>query len=154
MKPNQDVFSLKLISASHSIGQNVYHLEWCPKYRYNMFRGQEHKNLFEQILKTIAFWHNITLIEIAIMPDHVHLVVSLPPTMSVSKALNLLKGASSRELFQQKPDFRKRYHRGHFWSPGKFYRTTGDADLPTVINYVKEQRLVQTTLNVISPSGQ
>jgi putative transposase len=119
-----------------------------------MFRRQEHKNLFEQILRTVAARHNITLIEIAIMPDHVHLVVSLPPTMSVSKAFNLLKGASSRELFQQKPGFRKRYPRGHFWSPGKFYRTTGDADLPTIINYVKEQNLVQTTLNGISPFKQ
>ena len=142
---------MKLISASHSIGQNVYHLEWCPKYRYNMFRKPEHKNLFEQILRTVAARHNITLIEIAIMPDHIHLVVSLPPTMSVSKAVNLLKGASSHELFTQKPEFRKRYPRDHFWSPGKFYRTTGDADLSTVINYVKEQNLVQTTLNGISP---
>jgi putative transposase len=119
-----------------------------------MFREQEHKNLFEQILRTVAARHNITLIEIAIMPDHIHLVVSLPPTMSVSKALNLLKGASSHELFAQKPEFRKRYPRGHFLSPGKFYRTTDDADLPTVINYVKEQNLVQTTLNIIYPAKE
>jgi len=112
-----------------------------------MFRKQEHKNLFEQILRTIATRHKIKLIEVAIMPDHVHLVVSLPPTMSVSNAFHLLKGASAHEIFKQKPDFRKRYPRGHFWSPGKFYRTTGDADLGTVIKYVKEQKLVQTTLN-------
>ena len=112
-----------------------------------MFKTQEHKNLFEQILRTIATRHKIKLIEVAIMPDHVHLVVSLPPTMSVSNAVHLLKGASAHEIFKKKPDFRKRYPRGHFWSPGKFYRTTGDADLGTVINYVKEQKLVQTTLN-------
>ena len=67
--------------------------------------------------------------------------------MSVSKALHLLKGASANELFKRKPQFRKRYPRGHFWSPGKFYRIAGDADLETVTKYVQNQRLVQATLD-------
>jgi len=94
-----------------------------------MLRKQENKNLCEQILRAVASRHEIKIIELSVMPDHIHIVVSLLPTMSVSKALNLLKGASARELFKQKPNFRKRYRGGHFWSPGKFYRSTGDADL-------------------------
>jgi putative transposase len=70
--------------------------------------------------------------------------------MSISKAFHLLKGASSRELFKQKPTFRCRYSKGHFWSPGKFYRTVGDADAETVINYVRQHQLKQTTLNGFS----
>jgi len=111
-----------------------------------MLRKQENKNLCEKILRAVASRHKIEIIELSVMPDHIHIVVSLLPTMSVSKALNLLKGASARELFKQKPNFRKRYRGGHFWSPGKFYRSTGDADLETVNNYVRNQRLMQTTL--------
>jgi len=125
----------------------MYHLEWCPKYRYNMLRNQENKNLCEQIIREVASRHEIKITELSVMSDHIHVMVSLLPTMSVSKALHLLKGASARELFKRKPNFRKRYPRGHFWSPGKFFRTAGDMDLETVTNYVRNQRLVQTTLN-------
>jgi putative transposase len=81
------------------------------------------------------------------MPDHIHTIVGIPPTMSVSKALQLLKGASSRELFKRKPHLRYRYYRGRFWSPGKFYRSIGDQDMDTVLHYVRNQRLQQTSLN-------
>jgi len=81
------------------------------------------------------------------MPDHIYALVSIPYTMSVSKALQLLKGGSAYELFRKKSVFRKRYPRGHFWSLGKFYRSVGDADLETVTKYVQDQRLVQTTLD-------
>ena len=138
---------MDLVSTSHSIGQNLYHLEWCPKYRYNMFKREENKNLCETILQDIAKRHHITIQELSVMPDHIHMVVELPVTMSISQALHLLKGASAHELFKRRPTFRRRYSKGHFWSPGKFYRTVGDADAETVIQYVRDHRLQQTTLN-------
>ena len=138
---------MELISSSHSIGQNLYHLEWCPKYRYNMFRQVDNKNLCEEILREIAQRHHIKIIEMTVMPDHIHMVIELPSTMSVSKAFHLLKGASSRELFKRKINFCNRYPRRHLWSPGKFYRTVGDADVDTVIRYVKNHRLQQTSLD-------
>ena len=128
----------------------MYHLEWCPKYRYNMLRKQENKNLCEEILREVAVRHKIYIDELSVMPDHIHTLVGIPPTMSVSKALHLLKGASAYELFKRKPNFRKRYPKGHFWSPGKFYRSVGDADLETVTKYVQDQRLMQTTLDITS----
>ena len=140
---------MKLVSGSHGIGQNLYHLEWCPKYRYKMFMKEENKKLCEDILETVAERHKIKIEELSVMPDHIHAVVGIPPTMSVSQALHLLKGASSRELFKQKPNFRKRYPHGHFWSPGKFYRSIGDTDTETVIQYVRDQRLQQTLLDSI-----
>ena len=115
-----------------------------------MFRREENKKLCEEILHDIAKRHNITIAELSVMPDHIHAVVELPTTMSISKAFHLLKGASAHELFKRKPNFRRRYYKGHFWSPGKFYRTVGDADAETVINYVREHRFQQTTLNGFS----
>jgi len=138
---------MDLVSTSHSIGQNLYHLEWCPKYRYNMFRREENKKLCEEILYNVAKRHHIKIDELSVMPDHIHAVAEIPSTMSVSQALHLLKGASARELFKQKPAFRRRYPRGHLWSPGKFYRTVGDADAETVIQYVRDHKLQQTSLD-------
>ena len=138
---------MKLVSGSHSIGQNLYHLEWCPKYRYKMFMKEENKKFCEEILGEVAERHKIKIEELSVMSDHIHAVVEIPPTMSVSQAFHLLKGASSRELFKQKPYFRKRYPRGHFWSPGKFYRSVGDADTETVMQYVRDQRLKQISLD-------
>ena len=146
MKPRPGINLMNLVSGSHSIGQNLYHLEWCPKYRYNMFRGKGNKKLCEDILQEVAERHNIEIVELGVMPDHVHIVVQLPATMSVSQALHLLKGASSYELFRRQPLFRYRYSRGNFWSPGKFYRSVGDADTATVLEYVKNQRLQQASL--------
>ena len=147
LKTQPGLILLKLVSGSHSVGQNMYHLEWCPKYRYNMFKKLENKNLCEQILREVAERHKINITELSVMPDHIHMVASIPSTMSISKAFHLLKGASAHALFKEKPNFRKRYPRGHLWSPGKFYRSVGDADLETVVRYVQDQRLMQTTLD-------
>ncbi len=138
---------MDLKSSSHGYGQLVYHLEWTPKYRYEMFRKPENTKLCEDIIREIAKRWQIGIVELSVMPDHIHCVVELQPTMSVSKAFNILKGASAYELFRRQPKFRLRYSRGHFWSGGKFYRTTGDTDLQTTIGYVREQReKYQTTL--------
>ena len=138
---------MELVSGSYSKGQNLYHLEWCPKYRYNMFIGKGNKKLCEDILHEIAEQHKIGIVELSGMSDHIHIVVQLSPTMSVSQALHLLKGGSSYELFRQQPLFRFRYSRGSFWSPGKFYRSVGDADAETVLEYVRNQRLLQSSLD-------
>jgi len=144
---------MELVSGSHSIGQNMYHLEWCPKYRYNMFKQEENKKLCEEVLHEVAKRHKIEITELSVMPDHVHTVAIIPPTMSVSKALQILKGASSHELFKRKPHFRCRYPNGNLWSPGKFYRSIGDADAETVLQYVRDQRLEQTSLNDFPKQG-
>jgi REP-associated tyrosine transposase len=111
-----------------------------------MFRGKGNKKLCEDILYEVAERHYIGIVELSVMLDHVHLVVQLPLTMSVSQALQLLKGASSYKLFRRQPLFRYRYSHGSFWSPGKFYRSVGDTDAATVLDYVRNQRLLQSSL--------
>jgi putative transposase len=137
---------MELVNGSHSIGQNLYHLEWCPEYRYNMFRRKGNKKLCADILHEVAERQNIVMIELSVIPDYIHTVVQLPPMMSVSQALNLFKGASSYEFFRRQPLFGYRYAWGSFWGPGKFYRSVGDADTETVLEYVKNQRLQQASL--------
>lgn len=133
-------------STSHVAGQNVFHLEWCPKYRYNCFRKEETLKDCAAAIEAAAERNGIKLLQLSVMPDHVHAVVSLKPSMSVSHALMCLKGSSSRSLFLSHPNFRKLYSKGHFWSRGSFSRSVGDADLPTVMRYVRENNQRQSTL--------
>ena len=72
------------------------------------------------------------------MEDHVHVVANIPPDMSVSHAIGLLKGASSYELFRKHPNFRKTYWNGHFWGRGYFYRSVSDVTEDVVRNYVRK----------------
>ena len=122
---------------AHSVGQSAYHFEWCPKYRFAIFGEADILKACEASLRRAAKRHGIQVLELSVMPDHVHAVVGLNPSTSVSRALMLLKGASSRELFQEFPALRKRYWGGHLWSPGKFYRSCGDASLRIVRHYVR-----------------
>ena len=92
----------------------------------------------EQSVRETALKYGIEVLELSVMPDHVHAVVALKPTMTIAKALNLFKGSSSHALFNLEPKFRLRYWGGSFWSRGSFYRSVGDADLETVRRYVRE----------------
>jgi len=143
---------LELIITSYSIGQNLYHLEWCPKYRYNMFRREENKKLCKYILHDIAKKYHITITEMRVMPYHIHMVVELPTTMSASQAFHLLRGVSARKLFKQKPNFRQRFPQEHFRSPGKFYRTVGDVYVETMLYYIREHQLQLQQNTVIRTS--
>ena len=80
---------------SHKVGNNFWHLEWCTKYRYKMMRKLENKNLVDAAIRKAAKEHKIIIHELSVMPDHIHLLVSLPNGMTDSKALNLLKGGSA-----------------------------------------------------------
>ena len=104
-----------------------------------MLRQPRFKDLLAQVLFELAKRIRAEIVELGIEDDHVHVVVGLRPTHSVSGVFHELKGASARALFQAEPKFRLRYPRGDFWSPGKFYRTVGDVDLATTRQYVRAQ---------------
>ena len=125
------------MSASHVAGQNALHLEWCPKYRYEMLRQERFIKACDEAVRGAAQRHGLKILELSVMPDHVHCVVEIPFAMSASEALRLLKGCSSRALFALEPKFRLRYPKGHFWSRGSFARAVGDANLETVRRYVR-----------------
>ena len=82
--------NLELKHYSHKVGVNVHHLEWCTKYRYKMFKQDKYKNLCEKILHETAQRHHMTIRELFVMPEHIHMSVECPPSMSQSKALQLL----------------------------------------------------------------
>jgi len=125
---------------SHSAGNNLHHFQWCTKYRYNMFRRVKYAEHCRNVLHLIAREYNIAVEELAVMPDHIHMAANIPVAMSQSKAMQLLKGRSSYELFRAIPEFRLRYPRGSLWSKGNFKASIGNNTAETVKKYIREQQ--------------
>ena len=118
----------------HKVGLNFYHFEWATKYRYEMMRKLENKNLVAAAIRKAAHEHHIKIQTLSVMPEHVHTRVSLPYGMTPSKAFQLLKGRSAYIIFLIKEKFRLRYPQGHFWSAGGCVTTVGYNDIDTVDN--------------------
>ena len=124
---------------AHNVGISMWHLQWCTKYRYKMFQQEKLRIFCETAIRECCSRNRIEIIALNVQPDHVHLVSSLPRGMTDAKALQLLKGFTSFLLFKIVPDFRKRYPKGHLWSPSSFSATVGYTELEDVVDYVKNQ---------------
>jgi putative transposase len=132
---------------SHSFGQSTYHFIWCTKYRYKTLRSEYVKSLCAIFIRETAKRHGIRIRELVVDDDHVHTEADVPPSMSVSRAFQLLKGTTSYLLFKAFPNFRKRYPKGHFWSIGKIFRSVSDVQQDAVEKYIRNHRsYVQTSL--------
>ncbi len=125
----------ELKSRSHSIGQNCYHFIWSPKYRIPMFKPVNFKNELERIFNEICEDYNLILHEKYILKDHIHMFIELPPSISVSKAFQLLKGITSRRLRRKFEFFRKFKC---VWSKGKFYRSVGNVTADVIEHYISQ----------------
>ena len=115
-----------------------YHIVFTPKFRYRILEGMV-KSLVEHDLQVISSWKDVRIQEANVQKDHVHLVCSIPPKVSVSDYMGLLKGKMAIKLFKTYPNLkRKPYWGNHFWSRGYFVSTIGlDEDL--IRRYVKYQ---------------
>ena len=122
----------------HGVGQNAYHLVWKPKYAKDPFKFEIVRNHCDQFLREIAHDKGMEIFELQVEPDHVHMFVGIPPTMTICKALQLLKGSSSYKLFRQHPWLRKHFRKGHFWSPGKFFRSVGNVTSDVIQAYIND----------------
>ena len=121
----------------HGVGENKYHLEWCPKYRHDAMREVGISEEMKSILLGIAVEKGIAVDKIVVDSDHVHLFVELPLWMSVSSALQNLKGISAYKIFRLHPEFRDdMFRKGSFWSPGHFSRSVSSITEETVKNYI------------------
>ena len=126
---------------NHSVGVVMLHLEWCTKYRYKMFRKRKYKNLIIACIRQSASRNQIKIIEIEVQPEHVHCVVEVSFTISVSKVLQILKGGSSKLFFEFHEKAKLRYPRRHLWSRGKFASSVGFVQFDVVKEYVKNQKV-------------
>ena len=139
--------SANFVNKNHSVGLSQYHLEWCPKYRFEELNSIYVKEFLIEVFKRIEKDYGIIAHTEAIGDDHVHLFASIPITMTLEKAVHLLKGITAHELFKKFPGFRLTYYGGHFWSRGYFFRSVSNITSQTVKTYIENQqhtKLAQT----------
>jgi len=123
---------------SHTIYDNKYHLAWIVKYRKNILVGDIGYRL-RDIVRQICEEFQVEIIRGSIKPDHIHLFVSIPPNLSVSKLVQYLKGKTSRKLQQEFPSLRKDFWGRHLWGIGYFSVTTGNVTEEMIKQYLEEQ---------------
>ncbi len=123
---------------SHVIYKCDYHIVWTPKYRLRVLRG-EIKERVEEDLRKLCEWKSAEVLELNVQEDHIHLVLSLPPKISVSQIMGTLKGKLAIKLFKSYPVLKKKpYWGNHFWARGYFVSTIG-IDEEQIRRYVKYQ---------------
>lgn len=123
----------------HSVGVMMLHLEWKPKYGYKMFKKEAQKNLVSACIRRAASLHQIKIIVLSVMPEHIHCEVKVSLNMSAAVALQYLKGLSAKLFFEHNTKARLRYPKGHLWSRGKFAASVGFVQEETVRNYIINQ---------------
>ena len=123
---------------SHVIYKCEYHIVWVPKYRFRILEG-EIKKLIEEDIKMLCEWKKCEVQEMSVQNDHIHLIVSIPPKVSISDMMGILKGKLAIKLFKSYPKMKKKpYWGNHFWARGYFVSTVG-IDEEVIKRYVKHQ---------------
>ena len=123
---------------SHSLYECKYHVVFCPKYRYRIFKDGVGEYTKQEIYRLSQQKDQVEVLELNVQPDHVHLVVSIPPKYAVSEFMGYLKGKLALRLFQKYEHLGRRYWGRHLWSRGYCVSTIG-LDEEKIRKYVKWQ---------------
>ena len=117
--------SSKYKKLSHVVYKCDYHIVWTPKYRFRVLFG-EVKILVENDIRMLCEWKGVEILELNVQIDHVHVICSVPPKVSISELMGTLKGKLAIKLFKSYPKLKQKpYWGNHFWSRGYFVNTVG-----------------------------
>jgi len=117
-----------------------YHIIWITKYRFAVLTGQVAIRVRE-LIRQISAANEVNILSGSVSSDHIHLHVSIPPHVSVSKYVQFVKGASSRKMQLEFDQLRKRYWGQHIWARGYFVATTGNVTNEMVEEYIRNQHV-------------
>ena len=123
---------------SHTTYSCLYHIVWITKYRKKVLSGDVGLRLRE-IIRQICNQDKIEIHKGSIGPDHVHILLSIPPYLAVSHIVQHLKGESSRKLQMEFPIMKRHFWGQHFWQIGYFCGTVGNVNETTVRDYITNQ---------------
>lgn len=125
-------------SGAHTKHRIMIHIVWIPKYRKRILRGKLAKRI-EALVRQCAEVNRWEIHELNIQPDHVHILVQLPPSISISKAVQYFKGGSSKVIREEFPELEECLWGDSFWADGFFCESVGKVDEETIRNYIKNQ---------------
>lgn len=131
MKPN-DTNSL-----AHTSWNCKYHIVFAPKYRRKVFYGENRVEI-GKILRELCNWKQVTIVEAEVCPDHIHMLVEIPPKMSVSSFVGFLKGKSSLIIFERHANLKYKYGSRQFWYRG-YYVDTAGKNGKKIAEYIQSQ---------------
>lgn len=124
-------------SLSHSKWNCKYHIVFAPKYRRKVFYGTKRLEI-GQILRQLRNWYGVTLLEAEACPDHIHMLVEIPPKHSVSSFMGYLKGKSSIMIYNKWGNMKYKYRNRSFWCRG-YYVDTAGKNAKAIEDYIKRQ---------------
>ena len=124
-------------STAHSKYRCEYHIVFAPKYRRQIIYGQIKKDIGE-ILRKLCEQKDVEIIEAEACPDHIHMLVSIPPHLSIAQFMGYLKGTSSLMIFDRHANLKYKYGQRSFWCRGYFVDTVGKNET-AIRNYIRNQ---------------
>lgn len=123
---------------THAIWHCQYHIVWVPKYRYRILTGSLAYEV-EQCVRSFSSQKSSEVLELSVQVDHVHVVCMIPPKLSISDYVGIVKGRTAIRVLKKYPDLKKRpYWGNHFWAKGYCVDTVG-LDAEKIRMYVKYQ---------------
>ena len=135
-------------SLSHSKWNCKYHIVFAPKYRRQVVYGQLKADI-GKILRTLCEQKKVNIIEAEACPDHIHMLVEIPPNISVAQFMGYLKGKSSLMIFDRHANLKYKYGNRHFWCQGYYVDTVGK-NKKAIEEYIKKQLQEDIATNQIS----
>lgn len=124
-------------SLSHSKYRCQYHIVFAPKYRRKVIYGQLRKDIGE-ILRKLCDEKKVEILEAEACPDHIHMLVSIPPYLSVAQFMGFLKGKSTLMIFDRHANLKYKYGSRSFWCRGYYVDTVGKNET-AIREYIKKQ---------------
>ena len=124
-------------SLAHTRWNCKYHVVFAPKYRHQVFYGEK-KRAIGEVLRKLCEWKDVKIVEAECCPDHIHMLLEIPPQMSVSSFMGYLKGKSSLMIYEQFGDLKFKYRNREFWRRGYYVDTVGK-NKARIQDYIKHQ---------------
>ena len=124
-------------SLSHTKWECKYHIVFAPKYRRKVFYGEKRVEI-GKTLRMLCDWKKIEIVEAEVCKDHVHMLVKIPPKVSVSSFVGYLKGRSSLMIYEKYPELKYKYRNREFWCRGYYVDTVGK-NAKKIEEYIKHQ---------------
>ena len=124
-------------SLSHTRWNCKYHIVFAPKYRRKVFYGEKRKEV-GKILRQLCEWKGVKIVEAEVCPDHVHMLLEIPPKISVSSFMGYLKGKSSTMLYEQFGELKYKYRSREFLCKG-YYVDTAGKNTSRIAEYIANQ---------------
>ena len=124
-------------SLAHTKWVCKYHIVFAPKYRRKIIYSKIREDI-QGIIKDLCKWKGVEIIEGHMMPDHIHLLVSIPPKYSVSQFMGCLKGKSAMMIFERHANLKYKFGNRNFWATGYYVSTVG-LNAQTIQKYIQEQ---------------